>query len=193
MKTTILLCVLGLFAAVTWSCSNSTSTNSTNNEGFESPPYAKGKRVAVQADSLIGLAKQIPGFGGLFINQSGQLTIYLTQPEDQKAQARAVLSNSELVAGALSNTSASVSDMEVKKGQYTYVQLYEWRHTITGDVMAIEGVYSAGLDLSRNKLSFGVKNKAVREKVRVKLAELNIPEDAVFIYQMSEPEYLIGH
>lgn len=42
---------------------------------------------------MVMLAKKIPGLGGLFVNESGQLTIYLTQPAKQKAQARANLSS----------------------------------------------------------------------------------------------------
>lgn len=39
---------------------------------------------------MVQLEKQIPGLGGLFIDESGQLSIYLTQPANQRAQAAAI-------------------------------------------------------------------------------------------------------
>lgn len=192
MKTAKLTFLFGLVAAITWSCSDSSSPASANGELFPTGPYAEATKVLVQADSLTDLAQQIPGFGGLFINKTGQLSIYLTDPANQTAKAREVLSNSELIRKALSNSSASVSDMEVLKGQYTFITLHEWKKEVAGKVLAMDGVYTDGIDQSRNRLSIGIKNKTVVAKVNEKLAALDIPEEAVMMYQMTL-EFPIGH
>jgi hypothetical protein len=198
MKTIKLIFLFSSIALIVWSCSDSTSPNS-NNGGFASPPYANATKVSVgtdnsnQADSSNQLNKLIPGFGGLFISKSGKFTIYLTHPTAQIAQAKEVLSNSKPIQKALARIraqggnyqSASVANMVVKKGQYTFLQLYSWDHKIP----AIDGVYETGIDQSKNKISIGVKNKTVKNKVINKLAELNIPKDAVAIYKMSKPEF----
>jgi hypothetical protein len=139
-----------------------------------------------QADSLIEIAQEIPGFGGLFLDQSGQLNVYLAEPDEQKAKAVSVLSSWKPLTTALSNTTASVSDMKVKKGQYTFVQLYAWNKKIP----ATDGVYETGIDQSKNKVSIGVKDKAVKNKIINKLAHLNIPKDAVAIYKTSQADIL---
>lgn len=184
MKTVNLLFLSILIAMVTWSCSSPASSNGE----FSEPPYAKAKKVSVQADSLTDFSQQIPGFGGLFINDSGQLSIYLIHPDKQEAKAREVLSNSELIAKALSNTSASVSEIKVLKGQYTFLELHNWKKEVSSKVLAIDDVYTSSIDQSRNKLSVGVKDKAVIAKVNEKLSELNIPRDAVLMYQMTPPQ-----
>lgn len=187
MKTIKLTFLFALLAVVTWSCSDSTSPISPDG-AFATGPYAEATKIS-QADSLTSLAQQIPGFGGLFIDDSGQLSIYLTHPDKQKETAKEVLSNSELIQKALSNSSASVSNMRILKGQYTFTTLHKWKSEVTRKVLAMDGVYSSGIDQSLNQLSIGVKNKSVLKNVNKKLTELNIPQKAVIIYQMSQPEY----
>lgn len=209
MKAIKYIFLLGSIAMIAWSCSDSTSPE--YNKGFASPPYANATKISLaannsnqadnssQADSLSQalnqLAKKILGFGGMFINQSGRFVIYLTQPSAQKAKAKAVLSNSKTVKGALARIrahggkfqSTSVANMVIKKGQYTFIQLRTWYHKIS-NIRAINGVYMIGIDQSKNKITAGVKNKAVKKEVIKKLLQLNIPKDATAIYQMTKPE-----
>jgi hypothetical protein len=199
MRTIKLIFLFGSIATIAWSCSDSVSPESAN--GFGKVPYANAKQVlpasassSSTADSTIDFAKEIPGFGGMFINQSGQFTIYLTHPAKQKAKAREVLSSSNSLTEILSRYSkASVSNMVVKKGRYTFIQLYGWDHKASGNILAMDGVYSSGIDQSLNKLSYGVKNKAVKNRVIKKLPQLNIPKDAVMFYQMTKPEFYDSH
>lgn len=190
MKTIKLIVLLGLAAIITWSCSNPTSSDG---EDFASAPYANATRVSVQADSLTGLAQKIPGLGGLFINESDQLAIYLTNPANQKEKAKEVLSNSKLIVDMLSQLkdqgySVSVASMEILNGRYTFLQLHNWKSEVSNKILLMDGVYASGIDQSRNKVSVGVKSKAVRDAAVKKLSQLNIPEHAVIFYQMTPPE-----
>lgn len=196
MRTMKLVGLFGLIAIIAWSCSDSVSPENGHAEGFGKIPYANATKISFAAvnssspaDSTIDFARKIPGFGGMFINGSGQFTIYLTHPAKQKAKAKEVLLHSGLITEALSNTSASVANMKIKKGQYTFLQLYNWTRMKENDIMGMDGVYSSDIDESINKISYGVKNKAVRNRVIKKLPQLNIPTDAVMFYQMTQPEY----
>lgn len=190
MKTIKLLFMFGLIAMIAWSCSTSTSPDNWDPSNL---PYAEAKKVPVASDSLINLAQKTPGFGGLFINKSGQLSIYLTNPESQEAKAKEVLSNSKLIADMLSQLqdqgySVSIANMEILNGQYTFLQLYNWKSKIGEKIFPMDGAYTNGIDQSVNKVSVGVKDKAVRDKVVKKLPQLNIPENSVMFYQMTPPE-----
>src|SRR5690625_2768076 len=93
--TTIkILSIAFLVAMTAWSCSSSTSAD-TDDWSPSDQPYASAKMISVASDSLFDLAQQIPGFGGVFINDSDQLSIYLTDPAGQKEQAADVFSGSE--------------------------------------------------------------------------------------------------
>lgn len=71
--------------------------------------------------------------------------------------------------------------------------LHEWKKEVADKVLALNGVYTGGIDQSRNQLSIGVKDETVAAKVNEKLAELDIPEEAAIMYQMTEPNFPIGH
>jgi hypothetical protein len=195
MKTIKLIALVGLTATMMWGCSDSVSPE--NGNSFGKVPYANAKQVlpasassSATADSTIDFARRIPGLGGMFINSSGQLTIYLTHPAKQKAKAKEVLSNSNSLTEILSRYSkASFANIKIKKGKYTFLKLYKWSRMKGNDIMGIDGVYSSGIDQSLNKLSYGVKNKEVKNRVIKKLLQLNIPKDAVMFYQMTKPEF----
>src|SRR5699024_8546193 len=75
-------------------------------------------------------------------------------------------------------------------GRYTFIQLQRWRIQVSGKILTMKGVYSNGIDESLNKLTIGVKNNAVKERVIKKLVQLNIPKDAIKIFKMSPPKLL---
>lgn len=190
MKAIRLICMLGLIAMIGQSCSNSTTPNEWN-PNYQ--PEAMGKKVPISANNWRrSLAQKIPGFGGLFINESRQLTIYLTHPASQTAKAKEVLSTSELITDMLSQLrdqgySVSIANMEILNGKYTFIQLHNWKDKIVEKLLPMEGVYTIGPDITHNKVTVGVKNKTVRDKVRKKLAPLKIPGEAVIIYKSSQP------
>src|SRR5690625_7033704 len=78
-----------------WSCSSSTSAD-TDDWSPSDQPYASAKMISVASDSLFDLAQQIPGFGGVFINDSDQLSIYLTDPAGQKDRKSTRLNSSHV-------------------------------------------------------------------------------------------------
>jgi len=75
------------------------------------------------------LVKKIPGLGGLFFNKSGQLSIYLTNPANQRAKAAAIFSNFKPLTKTLARLRArgqkyrlaSVSNINVKNS-------YQWQY-----------------------------------------------------------------
>ncbi len=54
------------------------------------------------------------------------------------------------------------------------------------------GAFSIGVDQSRNKVSIGVKDKAVKETAVMEMERLNISDDAIVFYQMTPPQNLPG-
>lgn len=196
MKTFKILFIGFLVTMTVWSCSSSTSADS-DNWLPDDQPYASAKMVSVASDSLFGLAQQIPGFGGVFINDSDQLSMYLTDPAGQKDQAINVFSDSELITNVIDDLqsqgySASVENMEILHGPYTFIELYNWKSEMNSEVLPMEGVFSIGVDQSRNKVSVGVKDKAAKETVVMEMDRLNISDDAIVFYQMTPPQNLPG-
>jgi len=121
-----------------------TKTNNGYLEKSQTPNYDQ---------RLSRLAKNIPGLGGLFINDSGQLSVYLTNPGEQQAKAEAVFLSFKPLTKALARLrdqkpqyqATSISNMEILKGQYTFTTLYEWKKEVSSKILVMDGVYSSDI------------------------------------------------
>ncbi|HET6528241.1 MAG TPA: hypothetical protein VFG39_05780, partial [Balneolaceae bacterium] len=201
-KTITTLTVIILISLAISSCDSilnpkSTTSNQSWNGVSQANDVKLKKSQSLNHDQrTVQLAKKINGLGGLFINQLGQLSIYLTQPTKQMAIATSTLSSFKPLTKTLArlrgkgNSLASVYNMKIKKGQYSFIKLYTWKKKVTSNILHMEGVYTNDIDEAENKLSIGVKGKDIKAKVRKKLAQLNIPREAVIIFEMSPPELL---
>lgn len=82
--------------------------------------------------------------------------------------------------------------MNLANGPYTLIELSNWESEVSSKILSMRDVHVIGVDQSRNKVSIGVKNKAVREEAVKELDLLNISSDVVLFYQMTPPQLLPG-
>ena len=87
-------------------------------------------------DPLIAYARQIPGFGGFFLDRNGVPTVYLKDPS-QRATAEQVLG------GVVREFGYTPSQMRVLKGDYDYLQLATWHGRALSRVFAV-GAHRSG-------------------------------------------------
>lgn len=125
------------------------------------------------------LSRAVPGFGGLFIDEDGTPTVYLTDL-NQRAIAERALS-----AFAKSHGVAA-SQIRVKQGRFEHARLDHWHNRISPEVLAMPGVVFTDLDEASNSLRIGVEKSVPAAAVRGIAARLGIPEDAVIIEE-TEP------
>ena len=122
----------------------------------------------VSASDLDALAQAIPGFGGVFLDENGVPTVYLTDPS-QKALAERVLSG---------YTREQGSTLQVRQAAYGYQDLDRWYQASWGEVMALPGTVFSDLDEANNRLLFGVENAAAVRGVEQSLRARGIPAGA---------------
>jgi hypothetical protein len=138
------------------------------------------------------LAREIPGFGGFYLDETGNMHAYLLD-----------LKNEGLARAALARTFAEIRrgfgpqeraryishDILVHQGQYEFGQLADWRNMLTDPVIQIPGVaFAGGIDEQANRVSIGIdrtRSAQVRALVDQKLEELGVPRAAV-VYDESE-------
>ena len=161
--------VAALLAAV--ACSDATPTD----------PALKGtppELQVTQAPDLANLARAIPGFGGLFIDQ-GVPTVYLTNPTDRTAMERAL-------GDFASSRGSTAAQIHVLQGRYSLQQLDHWTRQVTTDAFSIAGVVYTDLDEAANRVTVGVDRAGASPSVRSLAARLGIPAEAVVVKQ-TEP------
>ncbi|MEM8960237.1 MAG: PKD domain-containing protein [Acidobacteriota bacterium] len=117
-------------------------------------------------DELAEMADDMPGFGGWYVDERGQLNAYMTDlftPEARSLQRE---------------------NVRLKQGQFNFRELHDWKRDARSSLLAIPGVLSLDIDESRNRIVVGVEKQASRANVRSRLATLDLPEDAVLIEEV---------
>ncbi|MBI4545303.1 MAG: hypothetical protein HY703_08920 [Gemmatimonadetes bacterium] len=119
----------------------------------------------------IVLARSIPGFGGLFLDDEGRPTVYLKDVA-QEGRARRVLGAFARVHGY------APSDVRVLEADYDYLELDRWFKRSTPGVLVLPGTVFTDLDEAHNRLLIGVEEAGLEPVIEQVMARLRIPSDA---------------
>jgi len=118
------------------------------------------------------VAQRVPGFGGMFFDEHGTLTVYLLEPAQQLEAERSIQA-------VLGREVLGTGRIRVLPGQYGFLQLKEW-HERLGSVLAIPGVTLTDVDDAKNRLRIGFEKMGAQVlAVERELARLGIPREAV--------------
>lgn len=137
------------------------------------PAPDEGRHQGTLDDLLLEVARQVPGFGGMFIDQDGRLAIFLLDPAD-------VAVAEEAIAAVFGRERIPAGGVVAVQGQYSLLQLKEWYDRL-GSLFSIPGVALTDLDEGRNRLTVGVQGSEARPVVEQELQRLGIPSEAVRI------------
>ena len=72
-------------------------------------------------DDFVRIAQLVPGFGGIFFDGGGNLTVYLVNPADR-----------EVTRIALQTVLKESRPFAVRRGEYGFLQLSQWREEVRG-------------------------------------------------------------
>jgi len=119
-------------------------------------------------------ARQVPGFGGFFLNRDGTPTVYLTRGSS-RAPAERVL------AGYLKGRGLPTAAVRVVEARYRWQQLERWQAAATVEALALPGAVFVDNDETSNRVRIGVENPGAMGQVRAAVARLRIPDEAVIV------------
>jgi hypothetical protein len=125
------------------------------------------------------LARQIPGFGGLFLARDGVPTVYLTDVGQRGLAER-------LLGPYLRGRGLLPAQLRVVPGEYGYQQLSGWFDRVSPEALAVPGAVLVDLDEASNRVRVGVENAAAAASVRGVVARLGVPASAVTVEE-TEP------
>ena len=152
--------VAALVAAA--ACSDSTSPTSR-----EPLPVLQ----TAQAPDLGTLARTVPGFGGLFLD-NGVPTVYLTDISKRGPVERAL----GVFARGRGFAPAAI---RVLQGKYGYGDLDRWTQAVSYEAFEQGGVVFVDLDEASNRVLVGVERGASHANVRSLAARLGVPVEAI--------------
>ena len=131
------------------------------------------------------LARQVPGFGGYYYDDAGNLNVYLKDPGQRGAAAAALSGVLREPRAAARGKGAAQAAMVVRQGQFDFLQLREWNDRLPA-VLSMQGVVYTDIDEETNRLRIGVENAGVKPAVAARLAALGVPAAAAVITE-TEP------
>jgi hypothetical protein len=171
LSALLALIFTGNTGTVAISAGNSNAAAAAAQDGFET-----------EDDRLANVGKQVPGFGSMFFDQDGILQVYMV---GQKGPADAALMSSleAVIAQEVGRgVRLSGNGMEIREGQYNFLDLYSWHQRMSPEVLAIRGVVSTDIGDDSNRLRIGITDTpGAAEEVEKTLSILGIPRDAVEI------------
>lgn len=118
--------------------------------------------------------RQVPGFGGFFLDPAGAPTVYLSRGSSRAPAERAL-------AGYLTARGLTTAAVRVIEGRYGWQQLQRWQEAATVEALAVPGAVFVDNDETSNRVRIGVENLSAMGQVRAAVARLGIPDDAVIL------------
>ena len=123
------------------------------------------------------LDRQVPGFGGFFLDANGEPTIYLARGASRAPAERAL--------GAyMSGRGLSTAALHVREARYGWQQLQRWQDAATDGAFSVNGTVYVDNDETTNRVRVGVENIGTAGQVRAAVARLGVPDDAVIVDQV---------
>jgi hypothetical protein len=123
---------------------------------------------------LHDLARDIPGFGGYFIDRSGAVVGYVVEPGRGNALRGRLAA--AVRAGRMGSRNRSVT---IRQGQFDFPSLARWRDIVSAQVLGVvPGVVMSDADEAVNRVTIGIDEAAhpgVRVEVLRRLAQLACP------------------
>ncbi len=144
-------------------------------------------------DDFARLAACVPGFGGLYFDERGDITVYVLSPDRvQEEEVRACITRvfgSQILTQAFGGRlEGRRSAIVLQRGLYTFVDLLKWFDELE-PVLDIEGTWFVDLDEARNRLVVGVEDLRLSERIRAMVSRQRIPEGAVIVKKTEPIEY----
>jgi hypothetical protein len=127
-------------------------------------------------ERLEQIAKENPGFGGLFRDPDDKsiVTVFMTDVSKREIAERA--------ARASVSDPESIREVRIVQADFAFTGLAVWYRQITKHMWAaVDEVKEASISEETNRIEIGLSDLSARDKVIKVLNELGIPMDAVRI------------
>lgn len=126
------------------------------------------------------LARDVPGAGGFFLDETGTVFVYLKDRGRSDAAREHVATLLEGTRGV--RRSAGGKPMMVALGgRFDFFELNTARNRVSSPVLDLPGVVYVDLDEAANRVTVGVSEARARGRVEARLAELGVEREIVNI------------
>lgn len=128
------------------------------------------------------LAREIPGFGGMYYDRAGKLNVYVTKAQ---VAARGVDMTGRLrsVGGAAVQRGLQSGPVTMREAKYDYLQLQSWKSRLR-KIFKVQGVVYTDIDEEANRIRVALTPGAAQAAAEKVLKAANVPLEAVSFSRM---------
>ncbi|CAA9306598.1 MAG: hypothetical protein AVDCRST_MAG68-865 [uncultured Gemmatimonadetes bacterium] len=130
-------------------------------------------------------AAENPAFGGWFFDGRGDLNVWVVDPRGRGASTRAAAAQA-MASVPRDATEKQAYQVRVLPARYSFLQLSDWRDSLSTRFEAYPGLRWTDVDDVRNRVSASVESRRTRAMLRRDAVRMGIPAGALNV--MSEPE-----
>jgi len=130
------------------------------------------------------IADQVPGFGGVFFDEAGDMVAQLKDPgrlEEAKPHLLDFVFRQTESPQVRQHLAAAVAGMRAQSVEYDFRELYGWRDAVRSLLTTSPEITMIDIDERRNRLVIGVGSDADIPNLRQKVAALAVPEAALVV------------
>jgi hypothetical protein len=176
-----------LLAMLLTSDTGNAVTSAGNSNPAALPAPAQIDEIETSDDRFATVARQVPGFGGMFFDQDGTLQVYMVGQKGPANEALIASLDDVITREIGRGERLSSRGVEVLEGQYDFLDLHRWQQQISPDVLTLPGVVFTDIDESTNRLRIGITGSTgMKETLEGSLVKLGVPREAVLISETKE-------
>jgi hypothetical protein len=151
------------------------------------PGPAQTDEIETSDDRFAEVARQVPGFGGMFFDQDGTLQVYMLGQKEPMNEAMTAFVDDVITREVGRGERLSGRGVEILEGQYDFLALHRWQQQMSPAVLTLPGVVFTDIDETTNRLRIGITDSTgMTEAVGEYLSKLGVPREAVLISETKE-------
>jgi hypothetical protein len=184
MRRRLLLCRFAVLAPLTLAAACSELDSPSGPSAAEPPEPAFAVQAGDRGDEMSALARTVPGFGGLYLDDDGVPTLWLRNPAGRATAEPAVRA-------FLRARDIDAASLNVRQATHDWQQLERWFDRANDEVFALPGAVFVDIDEAANRLTIGVDGPAAAGQARAALARAGLPDDGYAVVE-TEPIYQVA-
>ncbi len=141
-----------------------------------------------ESQLLVDLAREIPGFGGMYYEPGGdQLVIAMTEANlaGFPAARQAVLNHLAADVSGASMADIPPMDFVERVVEFSFIEMARYRARLRPALFGIPEVVSLGVDEEFNRISIGLEDLSAKTAVLDAAVELAVPDEILFFSEAS--------
>jgi hypothetical protein len=139
------------------------------------------------------MAREVPGFGGMFVDEDGRLNVYMAPGQARKAATtQDVVQSIGRSLRARGRDMPAASEVVIRQADYDFLQLAGWNERMV-PMLREPGIVFLDIDESRNRLRVGIEEGVSAAALAGVIDQLGVPAEAVEFEVATRFETLMGH